>query len=513
MSYASCDALTDVPARIGRVLAGSPAGCQRIDGSSSAVPSTSPRTAASATMAGPTSCAKYRWNPFVTRAVSVTDRDHRASQRRARESTDRLLIIGAGSESLNTADRRPHPCSPRALTGRSSAITSWDRRARCSLIGRYGCGVIRSASTLKYPAGSSPDTEPARPPDAVLCRARLVVGRVSGRTALIADACPPPRRGALARVSSNRPAAVIVLAAGEGTRMKSRDPEGPARASAAARLLGHALAAARGSSPSTWSWWSATAATRSSPHLAEVDARRRCRRPGRAARHRPRRRSARCDGLPADARRHGRRHLRRRPAAHRRHAARAASPTHERARQRGHGPDRRVADPTGYGRIVRDGRRRASRAIVEHKDADRGAAGDHRDQLRHLRLRRAPCCATRSAGSAPTTPRASSTSPTSLAHRRATPADRVGALPRRRPWQIEGVNDRVQLAALGARAEPPRLARALDARRRHGRRPGDDLGRRRRHARARRHAPARARSCDGATQRRRRRRDRPGHAP
>ena len=45
-----------------------------------------------------------------------------------------------------------------------------------------------------------------------------------------------------------------------------------------------------------------------------------------------------------------------------------------------------VPDPTGYGRILRDVDGMVT-GIVEHRDADDAAAGDHRDQLRHLRFR------------------------------------------------------------------------------------------------------------------------------
>ena len=57
----------------------------------------------------------------------------------------------------------------------------------------------------------------------------------------------------------------------------------------------------------------------------------------------------------------------------------------------------RLDDPTGYGRIVRaaDG---SVTAIVEEKDADRRPARDRRDQLRHVRLRRAIGWPTASAG-------------------------------------------------------------------------------------------------------------------
>ena len=56
----------------------------------------------------------------------------------------------------------------------------------------------------------------------------------------------------------------------------------------------------------------------------------------------------------------------------------------------------------------------------------------------------------------------------------------VGALVCADPWLVEGVNDRVQLSLLGAELNR-RIVRALDARGRHGDRPGHDLaGRRRR---------------------------------
>ena len=70
----------------------------------------------------------------------------------------------------------------------------------------------------------------------------------------------------------------------------------------------------------------------------------------------------------------------------------------------------------------------------------------------------------------------------------------VGAHPIDDVWQTEGANDRVQLAALGAEMNR-RLVGALDARRRDGDGPGDDLARRRRGAGRGRHDPARASSC------------------
>ncbi len=68
-----------------------------------------------------------------------------------------------------------------------------------------------------------------------------------------------------------------------------------------------------------------------------------------------------------------------------------------------------VADPTGYGRIVREAGTGQVVAIVEEKDADDAAARDHRDQLLGLRLRRRRARAVRSVASAATTPRARST--------------------------------------------------------------------------------------------------------
>ena len=107
-----------------------------------------------------------------------------------------------------------------------------------------------------------------------------------------------------------------------------------------------------------------------------------------------------------------------------------------------------VPDPTGYGRILRD----ADGVVEGDRRAPgrrRGAAGDHRDQLRHLRLRgRDPAVG---AGRADPDQRPG----------RAVPDRRAGARPARRAgrsaamvtddlWQTEGVNDRVQLSAMNA---------------------------------------------------------------
>ena len=72
-------------------------------------------------------------------------------------------------------------------------------------------------------------------------------------------------------MSASRPAAVIVLAAGEGTRMKSRKVPKVLHELCGRSMVGHVLAAARDSIPDGSSSWSATAGTRSIEHLAEVE--------------------------------------------------------------------------------------------------------------------------------------------------------------------------------------------------------------------------------------------------
>ena len=131
-----------------------------------------------------------------------------------------------------------------------------------------------------------------------------------------------------------------------------------------------------------------------------------------------------------------------------------------------------------------------STAIVEQKDATRRAARDPRDQL---------------AASSPSTRTflrdALAAGRQRQRQGRVLPHRRRRHRPRGRPapsaptciddvWQTEGVNDRVQLAALG-RELNRRIVDALDARRGHRHRPGHDLDRRRRRARPRRHDPAR----------------------
>ncbi len=93
-------------------------------------------------------------------------------------------------------------------------------------------------------------------------------------------------------MSPARPAAVVVLAAGEGTRMKSATPRCCTR-SAAAAWSGHAVAAAGGLDPEHLVVVVGHGRDQVTAHLAEIGPEGRTGRAGRAARHRARRRSAR----------------------------------------------------------------------------------------------------------------------------------------------------------------------------------------------------------------------------
>ena len=77
-------------------------------------------------------------------------------------------------------------------------------------------------------------------------------------------------RAASSSAIPRRPFAVVVLAAGEGTRMKSTLARRFCTASPADRCSATCLPHAPRSTPSTRSWWSATAATRSQAHLARL---------------------------------------------------------------------------------------------------------------------------------------------------------------------------------------------------------------------------------------------------
>ena len=187
-------------------------------------------------------------------------------------------------------------------------------------------------------------------------------------------------------------AAVIILAAGEGNRMKS------ARSKLLHEVAGQSMLSyaswtrpPRSSRSTSWSW-SGTGATRS--RRTWPRSRRTCGRRSqeeqlgtghavqcalaRAGRAAPATWSSRYGDVPH---------------ADRRDPGRRWSPTTGPAEAAVTVLTAQVPDPTGYGRIVRDadgvGRRRSSST-----GRRRRAAGDHRDQLRHLRLRRRACCAT-----------------------------------------------------------------------------------------------------------------------
>ncbi len=284
-------------------------------------------------------------------------------------------------------------------------------------------------------------------------------------------------------MTTARPAAVIVLAAGEGTRMKSAVPK-VLHAIGGRTLLGHAIEAARGTGAEHLSVVVRHDRDLVAAHVAEVapDAiiadQDEVKGTGRAT-------ECALDALPGDLDgtvlvTYGDVPLLSADTLHgllEAHTAGASAATVITAT---------LPDPTGYGRILRDADGSVA-GIVEQKDATDEQRAITRDQLRDLRVRRRPCCARRWPRSAPTTPRARSTSPTCWRSPGPTGL-RVGAHLIEDLWQTEGVNDRVQLARLGAELNR-RVVERLDARRRHGGRPRHDLDRRRREPRPRRDGP------------------------
>ena len=192
-----------------------------------------------------------------------------------------------------------------------------------------------------------------------------------------------------AMTDRSRPGAALILAAGEGTRMRSAVPK-VLHPIGGRSLLGHAV----------------HAVAELDPEQLVVVARAR-RRPGAGGRHRARRRAGppghrRRAGAAAGhrprgavrarraARRHHRpraRHLRRRAAAVRRHARHAAWPSTPRPgrRSRWSPPSSPTPPATAAWCARRDG---TVTRIVEQADATRGGAGDPRGQLRRVRVRR-----------------------------------------------------------------------------------------------------------------------------
>ncbi len=282
-------------------------------------------------------------------------------------------------------------------------------------------------------------------------------------------------------MSPDRPAAVVVLAAGEGTRMKSSIPK-VLHAVGGRTLVHHAVSRRRSSRARPPGGRRRPRPGRGHRPPGRGGPQGHHRGPGPAARHRPRRGLR--PGRAAAADRHRGRHLRRRPAAHRRHPA-PAPRRPRRAAERRHVLTA-VADPTGYGRIVRGADGSVER-IVEQKDAtaDELAIREFNSGVYAF-----DAAVLRDALSRLDTDNAQGELYLTdvLTHARSA-GGRVGALVVEDVWQVEGVNDRVQLAALHRELN----RRTVEGWMRAGTTvvdPAHHLDRRRRHPRARH--PARA---------------------
>ena len=272
-----------------------------------------------------------------------------------------------------------------------------------------------------------------------------------------------------------RPAAVIVLAAGEGTRMRSRTPK-VLHTAAGRTLLGHVVHAAAALDPDHLVVVVGHARERVTAHLAEVAPQVRTvvqeeqNGTGHAVR-------IALDALAADgpdARRpRGGAAGRRAPAHHRRRSRAWSAPT-----------SRPAPRPPCSPRCSTTRPGTAAWCAATTAPCARSPSTRTPTPRRWPSARSTPAstpstrcrCARRSAGCARTTRRARSTSPTSSP----TTWARAGRSPRwssPTPVEISGVNDRVQLHEV-RRALNDRLLRVGDARRRRRRRPRHHLGRR-----------------------------------
>ena len=170
----------------------------------------------------------------------------------------------------------------------------------------------------------------------------------------------------------NEAPTVIVLAAGEGKRMRSALPK-VLHPLLGRTLLGHVLArrGAAGRRAARW-WWSGTAPTRSAAHVAEIapDAQTVLQAEQHGTGHAVR---IALDAAP-DVDRHRRRDLRRHAAAARRDAGTVLASHASHAGPRATVLTAEVADPTGLGPDRAGRRRAASQRIVEQRDATRRAA-------------------------------------------------------------------------------------------------------------------------------------------
>src|SRR3954464_5689380 len=262
------------------------------------------------------------------------------------------------------------------------------------------------------------------------------------------DRATVPRRQEALRVSFTRPAAVLVLAAGEGTRMKSATPKVLHRIGGRSRL-GHAVAAARALDPEHLVVVVRHERDQVAAHVAEIDPaavvadQDEIKGTGRAVACGLSALSDRRPGpltgtvvvtygdvplLSADTLR----------TLVDRHEADAGAVTVLTAE---------VADPTGYGRILRDADGDVA-GIVEHKDAD--------DAQRAVREITSGIYAfdaavlTDALGRIGTDNAQGEMYLTDVLGIARGDGRRVVAVRTDDVWQVEGVNDRVQLATLGA---------------------------------------------------------------
>ena len=245
-------------------------------------------------------------------------------------------------------------------------------------------------------------------------------------------------------MSTSRPAAVVVLAAGEGTRMKSSVPK-VLHAIGGRSLLGHAVHAARGLDPEHLVVVIRHGRDAVAAHLAEVD---------------PAALVVDQDDVPGTGRAvqcglaelppdlagtvvvtYGDVPLLETATLV------ALVEEHERAGNAVTVLTAQVDDPTGYGRVVRDPDGSVA-AIVEHKDADGGQraiteinSGIYAFDLSVLAL------ALTRVGRDNVQREMYLTDVLAIAR---ADGGRVAAHPIRDVWQTEGVNDRVQLARMGA---------------------------------------------------------------
>ena len=165
-------------------------------------------------------------------------------------------------------------------------------------------------------------------------------------------------------MSEPRPVAVIVLAAGEGTRMKSRIPK-VLHSLCGRSMLGHALAAAGELDPQRLVVVVGHGRDQVGAEAARHAPGRARGRAGAAGRHRPR--GPHGDRGARRPARHRRRDLRRHAAAAGADAGRAG-PGARRRGKRGNRAHRAGPDPSGYGRIIRDDDGSLAE-IVEEADA------------------------------------------------------------------------------------------------------------------------------------------------